>query len=261
MKSFQFYTLSLIVFLLCLYSSANGQSIPNQYSADLSILPPSPNAASLAKYAEIPVNMHTGTPQISIPVTSLLGYQLSTDVSISYHSGGIKVADFGSWVGLGWSLNAGGIITRSVRGLPDEIRNSNTPRGYLHLPFHPENLWDINNNQDETQQKVAAGKYDGQPDEFSFNFGGYAGSFVMRRNKGTGEVEPILLSYQELKIKRIPPVFREGAGYYGDGNANWADQKWEIITPNGTRYIFGIGKNFEKTQSHTTYYSTGHVLI
>lgn len=32
----------------------------------------------------------------------------------------MKAGEVAPWTGLGWTLNAGGIITRVVRGLPDE---------------------------------------------------------------------------------------------------------------------------------------------
>ncbi len=40
-------------------------------------------------------------------------------IGISYHSTANKPDNFPGIVGLGWSLEAGGSITRVVRGLPD----------------------------------------------------------------------------------------------------------------------------------------------
>jgi len=50
---------------------------------------------------------------------SISDRDISVDVSLSYHATGIKVDEEASWVGLGWVLNAGGIITRQVRGNRD----------------------------------------------------------------------------------------------------------------------------------------------
>ncbi|MEJ0034332.1 MAG: hypothetical protein WDO15_30130 [Bacteroidota bacterium] len=76
------------------------------------VVPPSPNAASLGKYGDIPVGYHTGVPNISIPLYELKEGDVNLPVSLSYHASGVRVAEVASWVGLGWSLNAGGVITR-----------------------------------------------------------------------------------------------------------------------------------------------------
>ena len=80
---------------------------------------PSPNSCALVQYADFPVSLYTGTPTIDIPIYTidLGGYQLP--VSLSYHASGIRVAQEASWVGLGWTLNAGGAIMRTVRGRDD----------------------------------------------------------------------------------------------------------------------------------------------
>lgn len=86
------------------------------------IIPPSPTAQNFMRYGEIPVDHSTGVPKIEIPIYTVKGRKLELPISISYHASGIKVNDVASEVGLGWVLNAGGIITRSVNGIPDESR-------------------------------------------------------------------------------------------------------------------------------------------
>src|SRR5258707_14410837 len=80
----------------------------------------SPNAASLGKYGDIPVSYHTGVPNISIPLYTILDGNLSVPISVSYHAGGLKVEEPASSVGAGWALNVGGVITRTVKDKPDE---------------------------------------------------------------------------------------------------------------------------------------------
>jgi YD repeat-containing protein len=84
------------------------------------IIPLSPNAASISKYGEIPVSQFTGIPSISVPVYQIQSKRLSLPMSLSYHAGGNKVEEVASWVGLGWSLSGAPMISRSVRGIPDE---------------------------------------------------------------------------------------------------------------------------------------------
>ncbi len=90
----------------------------NKFAGDVTM--PAPNAASLGRYGDVPVSYFTGVPNISIPIHTVQSGPLSLPVSLSYHAGGIRVGEPVSWVGTGWSLNAGGIITRTILGLPDE---------------------------------------------------------------------------------------------------------------------------------------------
>lgn len=62
------------------------------------------------------VDLFTGDFQYNIPLMEVDGYP----INISYSSG-IGMEDQASMVGLGWTLNAGGIINRAVRGIPDDF--------------------------------------------------------------------------------------------------------------------------------------------
>src|SRR5580693_7108656 len=109
-----------LLILLCLpFSSklfAQGQAgspyIPN-------VIPPSPNAASLMKFSDVPVSPYTGTADITVPIYTIQAKGISVPVSLSYHTGGIRLKEEASWVGLGWALNAGGMISRTIMGHDD----------------------------------------------------------------------------------------------------------------------------------------------
>ena len=62
------------------------------------------------------VDLFSGDFSYNIPLMDVDGYP----INISYSSG-IGVEDQASMVGLGWTLNAGGIINRNVRGVPDDF--------------------------------------------------------------------------------------------------------------------------------------------
>jgi len=62
------------------------------------------------------VNVFTGDFQYNIPLLDVEGYP----VNLSY-AAGVGMEDQASIVGLGWTLNAGGMITRNVRGIPDDF--------------------------------------------------------------------------------------------------------------------------------------------
>ena len=84
---------------------------------------PTPNATSIGIYGQIPVDYFNGLPQISIPLYEFKSGSLTLPITLSYHGGGIKPSERASWVGLGWSLQSGGIITRIMNDLPDEYIN------------------------------------------------------------------------------------------------------------------------------------------
>ena len=134
------------------------------------IIPPSPDASALGEYGLIPVSKETGIPSISVPLTSLQGKNLSVPISLSYHAGGHRVQEISSWAGLGWTLNAGGVITRTVKGKADE-----TQSGYMmhDHQFTNEVLNDIAEeghaitNLDPLALQVAKGNFDVEPDVFA----------------------------------------------------------------------------------------------
>ncbi len=64
------------------------------------------------------VNLTTGDFTYNVPVIEVPGPERSFSMPLTYRAG-IKLEQEASWVGLGWSLNAGA-IARSVTGYPDD---------------------------------------------------------------------------------------------------------------------------------------------
>lgn len=94
----------------------------------------SPNATSLGEYGEVPVSPFTGIPKIEIPLTEIEAGNHKLPISLSYHAGGVRPDQHPGWVGVGWTLNAGGCISRVVKDSIDEycLTNKNN------------NLWRMN---------------------------------------------------------------------------------------------------------------------
>src|SRR5688572_22137485 len=112
-------SISCLAILLTVLANQLSLSSFGQMQADIQapkIVPPSPDAASLGKYGEMPVDKSTGVPQISVPLCEIKTPRFTLPITLSYHASGIKVDEVASWVGTGWSLNAGGVITRTVIG-------------------------------------------------------------------------------------------------------------------------------------------------
>ena len=163
------------------------------------MIPQTPTAYSLGKYGDIPVSLYTGVPNISVPVYTMKNHDVSVDVSLSYHGAGIKVDEIASFVGLGWSLNAGGVITRVVRGKPETLLSDGSlfPRRseieFYDYRQHPSKSDFIDQNK---LYLAATGQLDSEPDLFYFNFMGRTGKFVFDKNG-----HAVLESKEGLDIK------------------------------------------------------------
>jgi hypothetical protein len=130
------------------------------------------------------------------------------------------VEEAASSVGAGWSLNAGGVITRTVRDKPDEkmATSSNQKYGYL------SDLGPTNAYVQEGYLPMPLAIFDAEPDLFSFNFNGYSGKFHF---DDTGA--PVLVPVQDLKVE-----FNYTPGLYR------CIDSFTITVPDGTKYCFGI---------------------
>jgi YD repeat-containing protein len=213
--------LVLVLLATCMSHQLRSQTV-NTMPALSAILPVSPNAASLGKYAETPVGYYTGIPNISIPIYEINTGTMKLPISISYHAGGIKVEEISSWVGLGWSLNSGGVITRQVRGMPDE--NSG---GYLSSYSMIDQY--LNNSMTATQAQtyldnMKTGVIDGQQDIFLYNFGNESGKFIF---DSTGAI---------LTIPKSRNKFEFGT-FSGQSNV------WRVTDIEGIQYYFTVKEN------------------
>lgn len=198
----------------------------------------SPNAASLGKFGEVPVSLYTGTPNITIPIYNVEGNSLNLPVTLNYHAQGNRVEEIASWVGLGWALKAGGVITRTVVGLPDEIGN-----GYYHTG---DQLYSGSNWPNPSQTffgLMSNESVDTEPDMFFFLLPFSSGKFVMTpKNLANSEIRTV--PYQKVKI--TPDLM---------------NNRWTLVTPDGVMYIFGAINNNGAVETTTDYnYSPGGSL-
>lgn len=178
-----------------------------------SMAPPSPSIGSLFKFSEVPVSMYTGIPEISVPVYNIKSNSVELPISLMYHAGGVKVAESASWVGMGWALNCGGVITQQVVGRPDDAPS----QGRLNKLFNisdPE-ICDVSRVLDDLQ--------DAQPDIFIFSFNGKSGKVVLDTNRRV-----IQIPAQGLKIE--PTITGT--------SPNYAIYNWKITDVDGTQYFF-----------------------
>jgi RHS repeat-associated protein len=181
-----------------------------------------PAAASLGRFGEVPVSLHTGQPDVRVPLFTAAGRTLQLPVTLRYQSGGVRLDDVGSWAGMGWALEAGGVITRSVRGLPDDSYYGYWNTG--HVFYDPLN-WPAPATQASTYnlfESIRQGYVDGEPDQFFFNFAGRTGQFAIGpTSASTSSRQVITTPRQDIRI---------------EPQNNF--RTWVVTVEDGTRYTF-----------------------
>jgi YD repeat-containing protein len=193
------------------------------------IVPPSPTIASLDKFGNYSISYNTGTIAISVPLYHIpLSKDLILNLSIDYHSSGIKVNENNGIVGTGWALSTGGYISREIRGIRDE---ENGGGFYTYSKNHkgwvfPEKI------QASTYpalfDSIVNHKLDPEPDLFTLNILGRNYKFFVGN-----DAEIHTIPYSNIKFRANPLNNHEGIG------------SWEIVDESGISYIFNVTETTE----------------
>ncbi len=190
------------------------------------VIPASPEASAIAKSGQLSVGLFTGVPQVTIPLYEINVRGLTVPVGVSYISNGTKVDEIPSRTGLGWVMSAGGAISRSVHGRPDD-KSIRTP-----MPTGTvlETQW-----RDYYESLSApSGNADNEPDEFMLNAPGLSARFILDKFN-----QPVFLTHSNFKVQFT-------------GGTNGIDPYSEFIVTNtgGIKYFFGGSGAIETTVSH-----------
>ena len=176
-----------------------------------------PSTLSAMRSTNIQINKSPGIAQITYPVGTLQGKSYGVPVLLAYDASGRKVQEDGGEIGWGWSLIAGGMITRNIIGWPDEAQCAGGPNPPSSIDSNGNKTWDYWWNGDnpwvdeplpETfdasntnhQSLARDAQYELQADEFYFSLpNGRSGMFVLNT-----EGEAVLIPYQPYKIEVDP---------------------------------------------------------
>lgn len=214
--------------------------------------PPSVDARTFLQNINYPVSNYTGTVNVEIPVCKINLKDFELPVSLTYNTSGVKVEQEASTVGLGWMLDASGIITKTIMGENDLFR----PYTYFSTPcsgsphidcndlpdikglMNPgsnctlsdylwDGVWFLSLSREIYFNALMNSVYDEDfggrefaPDLFNYSFSGYSGSFIFDRQKK-------IIKEKEDNVKIVPKFDR-----YGD------IESWTATTPKGTKYYF-----------------------
>lgn len=199
------------------------------------------------------VDLPTGRAVISYPLFNYIyGGKLTASVNLEYTGGsGIKVNDLASSVGLGWTLQAGGVITRSTMGEPDDQIGGKlewdqyaTGRAFSSYSFSEmpaKGGWvPIEEYSQPFFRHEASVIDDRELDVFTYSYNGRQGSFVVGRD-GTVKV----LDNSNLKIEKVNEDL-SGSNIL----TRWS--KFIITDESGIKYTFS-----EKVLDRIILYETG----
>ncbi len=235
--------------------------------------PQPPDVTAFNRYGSYDINYYIGSPSISIPLFSIDEKEISIPISLSYTSGGARVADESTWVGLGWNLYPGGSITRIIQGDPDNTTS------YYDQSMHNSSVYnwllsDWNENKDieyvqhhccgttwrfeedvynyssefwinRISPSILGGFFEGMadnplwfnPDIYIFNFLGFSGKF-----------------YIHPDTKQI--VFLEQKEYivFEKDTANWncEENGWIATLPDGMKIYFQAVETVKKETASTS---------
>lgn len=179
--------LAAILILFCASANCLGQS--------LQVVPPTPNAMKMTDYYAQQPGLYTGTAKVNIPLYTIDFDGWNLPLSLSYNATGIRTNEEATEVGLGWALNATGIISRTIRGGDDLFRGTVVGKGIGFIHDGTPITLDMGFDR-FTERFPPSGSYydhvaravpDTEPDIFNYNFFGYSGSFTLSQKASSAD--------------------------------------------------------------------------
>ena len=258
-------TFIFLLFTLLCIGHAFAQSYP---TLKANVVPPSPHAQGLLKTGHFPVSLYTGVPDILISLYEIQLKDFTLPITLCYNASGIKVDEEAGRAGLGWTLEAGGLVTHTVMGRyedfcdwayfnlpPDnelkDLKGYSRLDGYLltgannTLPFGlPQGM-----THEMLYKALCSDNYQAcsgtelAPDIYQYSLAGYAGKFIFSHD-GT------IIKEREDNVV-ITPVTTTNSTGLKELSA------WVMTDPQGTKYYFGETEEtvFADRPAAESYYS------
>ncbi|WP_239023199.1 RHS repeat protein [Flavobacterium endoglycinae] len=183
-------------------------------------IPPSPAAAGLGNYGNIPVGMSTGSPNVNLDLYTLKENGISIPISLSYSSNGVKIDAVSKQLGIDWDLIAGGVISRQVNG-DDDFKVAWSTPDELRLCI-PSDL-----------SAIALNAHPPQKDIFSYSAPGISGKFILDGSS----FRELNVSDNKIEMFFVPNSSGENV------------RTFKITSIDGTEYYFGEGSARESSSN------------
>ena len=200
MKTSMNYALTLLMLLVLGMVTSLAQEEAISFERP-TIAPVSPEAGNLGQYGQIPLNLSTGRMSYSVPLHTLTAHDYSWPITLNYSFGGLILEAKPSIAGLGWLIPSGGVVTREIRGIPD-----NHPDLGFYGINNP-NATVVNNvvNGQAISYSLASdvdsGQLDSELDVYNVNVGNISFSFKIDHNNN-----PVYLSKHNYQVSFPAPT-------------------------------------------------------
>ena len=142
------------------------------------IIRPSVNADQFNIGIKAETALSKGQLSLNIPLMELKGKGYDLPISLSFYNGDVTFCTEASPVGLGWSLMAGGVITKTIRGTDD------LDTGYSNKEYQHDGSY-ILDNWEGSDDYILDIQDDPMPDEYTYSLPGHSGTIDMSINGNT----------------------------------------------------------------------------
>jgi YD repeat-containing protein len=217
-------------------------------------------------------SLYTGQIPIGIPLHTVSAGNVSVPIGLNYDMSGVKVNSHSGWVGSNWNLQAGGMIVRQLRDLPDEVQNGESI-GWLNSRDVYNESWSLTNRAGinsfldivdaSYNRSTGYNKRDSEPDEFNFQLpNGQSGKFFLNELGNWVFQGSKLLKVKDVILDKTPfadiPIqqhqcvisdtridLRDVLYSYGESVLTkiWTYPSvllgFTLVSEDGTQYVFG----------------------
>ena len=237
----------LILAVVALFSLHYAKAQSTNQADKTDFLPVSPQAGTLGKYGDIPVDLCTGKVNFTIPIYTIKDGDFEFPIQLSYNYNGLQVGEVFGQVGAGWSINSSGYISVATKGGSD-FSSFNT-LGFIHNNIGKDIVKPFLNGDwnslpiEERKEKTynlysgaASGRLDTESDKYIVNSGNLNFSFYLDE-----EANPVFNNeYKNYKIELERSIF----------------PNFKITDDQGNKYTFGKGETTELLTGDNTPYDS-----
>lgn len=248
------------------------------------VLLATPEVSAMQKHNFNSVNLYTGKINLSIPIYEIKTGNIVVPIELTYNSGGIKVDEVATSVGIGWNLSAGGSVLRTIKDLedndvefsPNTLTTSWSPGGtqpnperktYVSQKGYLADYSDLNGIFPSLSMPPGTGTHiDASPDLFLVSAPGLSTKFFLNNlDRGNPQLFNDNISTYTIKFidgsgnkglpvtrKRLTDVLPSN-GFGFSYNLKPVDyEKFSLFNTKGIKYSFG---SVDVSESLPNYYS------